>query len=214
MKVADFLERHSLTGSELSRSLGFTGAEAVNSRRRKGEDIPEAWYPKLKELGYDVDGGSYTPPPTDDAEELFRDQAPPSPPDDARYATPATTKIDYASVAGHIEGAYKLAAHFAIAQADPLLANIIEEHAQQAGQAWAHYIQSEPRVAALVERMMIGTPLGEVIGVHVGIVFSYTVARASARSIAAQYDAERAAETAESGTAEPPTADDLAAATG
>lgn len=187
MKIADFLEREGLTGAALSKALGYNGAEAVNARKRKDEEIPEDWHERLLGLGYrDFGEGltTYTPPPTDDAEALFRDQEPPAAPDGARIAEPPV-QIDYASVAGYISGAYSMAARFAVP--DPLLAQVIEDHAEQAGQAWAHYIQSEPRVAALVQRMMIGTPLGEVIGVHVGIVFSYTLARTAARNIAADY---------------------------
>ena len=75
-----------------------------------------------------------------------------------------------------------------------MLAEVIQAHAAPAGQAWAHWIESEPKVAALIQRMMIGTPLGEVIGVHVGIVFSYTLARSAARAVAADV-ADRTSDT-------------------
>ena len=106
MKIADFLEQHELSGSALSKALGFTGAEAVNSRRRRDEDIPEAWLPRLAELGYAVDGRppvSHGPGP---AEEIMSDlyragEREPLAPADAPQA-PAAVVIDYATVQGYI----------------------------------------------------------------------------------------------------------------
>ena len=96
----------------------------------------------------------------------------------------------------------------AVRPADPLLADVIDEHAAQAGAAWAHWIESEPKVAALLQRLMIGTPLGEVIGVHVAIVFTYTVARAAYRDAARERTEGEAA--AGDGAAEAAAADRLA----
>jgi hypothetical protein len=169
------------TGARLSQELGYTGAESVNSRRRNGADIPDAWYPKLAELGLNVGGWT---PGADEASEYRESDAAPVAPADAPRQT-ITPTIDYSAVAGYIEGAYRLASQMAVRQSDPLLAAVIDEHAAAAGVAWAHWVESEPKVAALLQRMMIGTPLGEVIGVHVGIVFSYTLARGAAREIAA-----------------------------
>lgn len=189
MKVAEFLERNELTGRALATQLGYTGAESVNARRRNDEDIPEAWVPRLVELGYTVDGA--TPAAAVPGDEYRAGEDAPMAPPGAPQA-PQPVRIDYASVAGYVEGAYKLTAQMAIRPADPVLADVIEEHAAQAGLAWAHWIESEPKVAALLQRLMIGTPLGEVIGVHVAIVFTYTVARSAYRD-AARAAAEQAA---------------------
>ncbi len=193
MKVADFLERNELSGKALATQLGYVGAESVNARRRNDEDIPEAWLPRLAELGYNLDGIRQAPL-LDAISEQYRDaeaETAPLAPEGALQA-PRPVVIDYATVAGYVEGAYKLTAQMAVRPADPLLADVIDEHAAQAGIAWAHWIESEPKVAALLQRLMIGTPLGEVIGVHVAIIFSYTVARSAYRAAA-----ERAASAGE-----------------
>lgn len=185
IKVEDYLTEHGLTGTALANMLGLQ-PESVNGRRRRGSDMPEHW---LRRLGHQGDGAEATDgdgPPEDDG--LRHADAPPMAPADAIVFKPA--EVDYATLAGHIEGAYKLAATYAVT--DPILAASLNEHAEKAGQAWAHYIESEPRVAALVQRLMIGTPLGEVIGVHVSIVFAYVLARTAAREIAAQHRAAEA----------------------
>ena len=217
MKVAEFLELHDLTGAALSKALGYTGAEAVNQRRRNDEDIPEHWLPKLAELGYDVSDLGYVPlPPVGPDAEFRADERPPQAPVGAPQA-PQPVVIDYGGIAEKIGGMYSMAGTFLVADADPLLAEAIVAHAEVAGQAWAAWIQSEPRVAAWLQKMMVGTPLGEVIFVHVGIVFSYTLARSAAKAVAADVaaarangDAGAAPEAAQPGTAEPAAPDFVA----
>lgn len=192
MKIADFLEREGLSGKQLASLLGYSNSESVNARRRRDEDIPEAWLPRLRELGYHVNGAAGGPAEgaagagagagaEEDVKRVW--EQPPAPPEDAPRWEPV--HIDYSQVAGYIEGAYRLAARIAVEQYDPLLAGAIDERAADAGRAWAHWIESEPRVAALLQRLMIGTPLGEVIGVHAAIIFAYVLARSAAREVAA-----------------------------
>lgn len=192
MKVADLLERSGWTGKQLAAALGYSSAEAVNGRRRRGEDVPDAWYPRLLDLGlvspeevaldlYALRDGAAGD--EGEAEEVREGPAPQPPPGAPRVE--AAVQLDYRSVAGYIASTYRLSATFLVAPSDALLAQAITEHAEQAGQAWARWIESEPRVAAWLQRLMIGTPLGEVIGVHVAIVFAYTLARVSARELAA-----------------------------
>ena len=202
MKVDELLEATGISGAELARRLNYN-AETVYGRRRDGLDIPAHWWPRLREAGMDVSawevtesvggGGARRAAPRPRAEEAqdgaFREwDSTPTPPSDALYVQPV--RIDYSKVQGYIEGAYKLAAEYAIKDSDPILADCIYTHAEQAGEAWAKWIESEPRVAALIQRLMIGTPLGEVIGVHVTIVFAYVLARSAAARIAAAAAAE------------------------
>lgn len=209
MRVKEFLDTHNLTQAALTKILGYKSVSTVGGRVRRDEEMPEDWYPKLSAAGYFIpEMDSLPPPPPGDAsadETVYRaDEREPTAPADA-VQRPMDVRIDMRTVAGYIEGAYKLASEMAIKPSDPLLAESITAHASQAGEAWAKWIESEPKVKALLERMMIGTPIGEVIGVHVAIVFAYVLARSTAREIAREHTAAEAA--ARDGSAEPPAED-------
>lgn len=156
--VEEWLAETGTSEAELAELVGVKGVHAIRSLRKR--TIPKSWAEKM---------GVVLPEETREREHT------PRAPSGATVQAPPSG-LDYSSVAGHIEGAYKLAG-FALADSDPVLSAVVIEHAGSAGQAWTKWIESEPRVAALLERMMIGTPLGEVIAVHVGIGFAYFLAR-------------------------------------
>lgn len=135
-----------------------------------------------------------TPPPSaDDAPPDFEYRAAdrrPSPTADAKQAPPPD--LDYRELQDYISGFYKLAANITM-QSDAALGEAIVTHADAAGEAWAEWVKSEPKVAAMLQRLMIGTPLGKVIGVHVSIVIGYVFARQAQANIAAEAAAAAAA---------------------
>jgi len=199
VKVKAFREQHGLSQKAMAGLLGSKHGNLVGERERKDEDIPDHWIPKLEAKGYRVSGGGGRARPTtpgatgvpttpvdDEAGSTsYRDHdVPPTPPQDAPQAPPDLAQINYGQVAGYIEGAYVLAAKMLVEPADRVAAECITVHAGQAGVAWAKWIESEPKVAALLQRMMIGTPIGEVIGVHVAIVFAYVLARRASDQLA------------------------------
>jgi hypothetical protein len=195
-KVAAFLEQHGLTQRGLADQLGFKNANTVGDRARKDLDIPETWYQKLSAAGYHIPemDSDWAPPVDTDIGQQFRaGESEPRPPEGAPQAKPTYVGIDYGQVSGYIEGVYKLTGEMAIQPYDPLLAECITAHAESAGKAWAKWIESEPKVAALLQRLMVGTPMGEVIGVHFAIVFAYIMGRQAAERIARDH-AQRIAE--------------------
>lgn len=113
----------------------------------------------------------------------------PTPPSGARVvptsAPEGAAQLDYRAIQGYVEGAYKIAAKVSRERGDKVLADVIDEHASPAARAWARWVESEPRVAELLRKLLVGTPAGEVIAVHVSIVFSYTLARGAAARLAA-----------------------------
>ena len=189
MNVREYMEREELTVEDLAERLGVQVA-TVKRQRNKGP-IPESW---VERLGLDSTSG----------EGRDWEEVPEAPPDAPRRPLTPPPVMDVSTVAGYIEGAYKLGAH-ATRDADPLLAEAIEAYAPAAGEAWAKWIESEPKVKALLERLMVGTPLGEVIAVHVGIGFSYFLAR----SAAARVRRERAEANGDDGGAHAPAEDFL-----
>lgn len=174
MRVAEYLDREGIDAEELARRLGHKSSSRVSQELAREGDMLESWRRRLALEDEPIPVGreheeAPQPPP---GAPVF--DAPPSP----------TAGLDLSAFAGYVEGAYKLGA-YTIRDTEPLLAKAIEDHATQAGEAWAKWVESEPRVKALLERMMVGTPLGEVIAVHVGIGFSYFLARsAQARALA------------------------------
>lgn len=108
--------------------------------------------------------------------------APRLPPPPAPLGDPS--QIDLSQVRGYVKMAYDMAGKAAGALGDPVAENVIAEHSDAAATAWEHYIASNPAAQEFFQRMLVGTPLGEVIFVHVSLVFSYTLARATARELA------------------------------
>lgn len=169
------------------RQQGLTQREI--SERLGGVPIGTVWsWVKETPQGERREAVVMTPPGEDDSgatpEPGRAEEMPPRPPPGARVVSPQPSDLDYASLEGHIAGLYKLAAK-GVESGDPALCMAIDRHADQAGHAWVVWIRSEPRVAELLRRLMIGTPLGEVIGVHVSIVFAYIFARDAVRRMAA-----------------------------
>lgn len=154
-----------------------------------------------------------TPPDSAADEVLGRDaEMPPQRPTEGRVVqlAPQPGQIDFLALEGHIAGLYVIGAK-AVEGSDPVLANVVHDHANKAGHAWVVWIKSEPRVLALIEKLQIGTPLGELIGVHVTIVFAYVFARDAARRMASAA-AQAAAE--QDGAASNATEDNVGFATG
>ena len=111
-------------------------------------------------------------------------------PADGKDAPPAPgTELDYASIESFIAGGYSFAADY-VGERDPILRDAIGTHADAAGKAWAAYIQSNPKAAEFVRRMMIGTPAGEVIRVHAAIIIGYWFARSASLQLAREREPE------------------------
>ncbi len=175
MLVKDYLEQEGLDADELAVRLQIKPSSVHRRLRAKDDraEMPELWTNKLNGTHHGRESSNGV---LEDDGRVTRDrERPPTRPGGAevrREQPPA----DMSTVAGYIEGAYQLAGR-TIEATDPALGLAISSHAEPAGQAWAKWIESEPKVKALIERMMIGTPLGEVIGVHVGIAFAYFMSR-------------------------------------
>lgn len=129
---------------------------------------------------------------------------PPARPDGGRVESPPVS-LNYAALREHIEAGYTMVGAF-LENSDPPLGMAVKGNAKKAGEAWAAWIQSEPKVAALLEKMMIATPLGEVIGVHISIGIGYYIGRRAYADAMEQRaaDAQRASETADAFAGSPP----------
>lgn len=191
--LGQLVERTGLSKNEIRDVLGWP--EQRMKRTAASRPMPHAAVEQLRRLGYAVDAGppieaqelgdvplidgagqegAGPPPFVDDA------RATPQAPPGGRLAFPVGD-LDYGLLAEQIEGVYVMAAH-AAGRSDPYLEQAIRDNANRAGTAWARWVQSEPRVQALVRRMMVvGTPMGEVISVHITIVAAYVITRSVER---------------------------------
>lgn len=170
---AKVLREEGLSLREISKRLGGIPSGTISNWLKDEPPPPEP--PPLEDH----------PPPAPPTRE--HEQAPRRP---AGARIGEVAELDYAKIGEYITGVYKLAGQTVRAN-DEALANAIDGHAEVAGDAWQKWIRSEPKVAAVLQRMMIGTPLGEVIGVHVSIVFAYVLARGALRDL--ERDRARAA---------------------
>lgn len=210
MLVAELLEQEGISQNELSRRLdGLEGTSraAIQRMAKAGEEVPQAWLDELYGRPPDQPAGEQQEP-VESSSARDSDRPPRRP---ASGRVQRVDSLNYRQLQDYIAGGYKLAGQ-TIRASDPVLASIVDGHADRAGAAWAAWIESEPKVAAMLQRLMIGTPMGEVIGVHISIAFAYVLARGAQRQIAADYaaqqqqQAEAAAAGQHDGAAAPPVA--------
>lgn len=190
------LDRLGISNEELSARVGVKNATGKNRAR----PVPRVWYGKLgldepgtldEEAGAPIGRDEERPPQAPPGARRIKQPEPPS-----AEQLMLAQGIDYSEVEGLISAAYKGAAAV-VAERDPPLSSMIESHADEAARAWAEWIRSNPKAAAFLERMMVGTPFGKVISVHLGIGVGYYFARreyvAELRRQAAEAEVEGAA---------------------
>lgn len=131
------------------------------------------------------------PPFTNDDEPQRAHDMPPQRPADGRSAPPpppsAVDALDYGQVRQYIAGMYRLAGNV-VSPHDPILPGVVDAHADAAADAWVAWIRSEPRVEAFLQKMMVGTPAGQLIYVHVSMGVGYFFARAAAADLQQRLD--------------------------
>lgn len=118
---------------------------------------------------------------------------PPQPPPDAKLSAPPSTAISFRTVRGYIVAIYDGGAGVARKRGDFLAADTIERYTPQFADAWIAYLETKPEILQWFTKLQIGTPLGDLIGVHVIAAGSYVLARQTAISMAERAAEERAA---------------------
>jgi hypothetical protein len=218
MLVREYLQHTGLTKEQLSEILGHKTTSMVT--KKFDVEMPVRWSRKL-----DLLDGTSTVLPSDeeDTEDLSAtpdlntgpvevdpdywdtpgrdsDQAP-------QYESGETVvgpqRIKLTTVEGYIKMVYGGAATIAKSRGDEIAADTINRYSDQFSEAWIEYIKSNPQFMEYLEKLMIGTPLGNLIGVHVIAVGSYVFARAAAREIGAAFAAEAANDNGASGNPSP-----------
>lgn len=210
MLTRDYLKQSGLTTFQLAEILGHQTTASVT--KKMDVEMPKRWA-RLLDLESDssavgtdseTDARAHTLPLED---EFRQGESDPNIPDDGvRVIGPQRIRLD--TIEGYIKQIYGGAAALSRSRGDHLAGEVIDEYSPQFAEAWVDYIQSDPRIMELLERMMIGTPLGNLIGVHVIAIGSYTFARIAATQIARAY--AESEEFANNGASVDPSANSLA----
>lgn len=197
MLVRDYLNSSGLTKEQLADTLGLKTTSSVT--KKMDAEMPKRWERLLDSLddspltavgGDSPESESEARSQNDDWERTGRDSdsAPNKPTDGETVVGPQRIKL--ATVEGYIQQIYGGAAYIATQRGDELAADVITRYSPEFSEAWVDYIKSDPRILEYLEKLMIGTPLGNLIGVHVIATGSYVFARVAARQVAAAYAAD------------------------
>lgn len=188
MLVRDYLQQSGLTTFQLAETLGHQTTASVT--KKLDAEMPKRW---ARLLDLEDESSAVLSDSEPDArahttsEEKFRanDSDSTMPEDGVHVIGPQRIRLD--TIEGYITQIYGGAAAICRGRGDVLASDVIEQYSPQFSEAWVDYIRSDPKIMEMLERLMIGTPLGNLIGVHVLAVGSYTFARIAANQVARAY---------------------------
>lgn len=191
MLTRDYLSQTGLTTFQLAEILGHKTTSMVT--KKLDVDMPKRWERMLdledssSAVGTEPDSEarSHNEPPSE-FRQSEENNDPRMPDDGVEVVGPSRIRLD--TIEGYITQIYGGAAALCTSRGDHLAAEVINNYSPQFAEAWVDYIRSDPRIMEFLERMMIGTPLGNLIGVHAIAVGSYTFARVAAKQVAAAYE--------------------------
>lgn len=141
--------------ADLTELLGEPIAKADVTRRWSGR-TKKAW---AEALGVELDE-----PPPRQRRRAAEDDAPPTPP---------LPDVNLAEIEARVAGVYVLVGKgVGAATRDARYAQVFEQHATQAGKAWAQLGREDPRVGRVLNALMVGGPWSGVIWTHLSIGMS------------------------------------------
>jgi hypothetical protein len=202
MKVREYLHAANATEDELAHWLGYKTVTPI--RKKLDEEMPERWVRKLNALSdlgssSEVASGSVDEESTLEREPSFTDndlndwihgetRESDSDPrvESGGVEVVGPQKIKLTTIKGYVEMVYGGAETIARQRGDLIAAETIHRYTPEYSEAWIDYIRSDPRVVKWLETLMIGTPLGNLIGIHAISIGAYVLARATAKEIASQ----------------------------
>ena len=215
MTVKEYLFTANLTEDRLAELLGYKTTSPI--MKRLDEEMPSRWTRKLEEL---ADLGVAPIPAAGNGETSDDDSERESKISDeqindwlssegrAEDKNPNVNQVENSypevigpqqiklkTIQGYIEMIYGGAESLARSRGDDIAAETIHRYTPENVEAWIEYIKYDSRILHYLEQLQIGTPLGNLIGVHAISIGAYALARITAREIAAANAAtERARE--------------------
>ena len=220
MTVKEYLFTAGIDAARLAEILGYKSKATVT--KRLDDEMHERWTRKLEEmsdLGIVPESAAETGEKSDDesereskltdeqinewiANEGRADDKDPSlknvQPSGNEVIGPQQIKLS--TIEGYIKMVYGGAESLARSNGDMIAAEVIHKYTDEYTEAWIDYIKYDSRILKYLEMLQIGTPLGNLVGIHAISVGAYVLARVTAREIAAAHEkAERDAAEERSG---------------
>jgi hypothetical protein len=205
MTVKEYMYTANLDSSELANLLGYKTETPI--LKRLDEDLPERWVRKLEELselgvapnpaagsGETSDDSTEREPKISDEqinewignEGRAEDQSPNI--NKVENSSPEVIgpqQIKIKTIEGYIQMVYGGAESICRSRGDDIAAEVIHKYTPEYTEAWIDYIKYDSRILQYLEMLQIGTPLGNLVGVHAISMGAYVLARVTAREIAA-----------------------------
>lgn len=216
MKVREYLYRTEMDPEKLAELLGFKSSAVIF--KRMDEELPKRWVRKLENLS-ELGMASSTPAATEEVNSDNESEARTQITDEqisdwissdgrsedkdpninnvpgSGMEVIGPQKIKLTTIKGYIEMMYGGAESLARARGDLIAAETIHQYTPEYTEAWIDYIKYDERILKYLEALQIGTPLGNLIGVHAISVGAYVLARVTAKEIAANAAANGNGET-------------------
>lgn len=204
MKVKEYLYSADLTAERLAELLGYKTVGTV--KRKLDDEMPVKWTRKLEEL---ADLGIKSPEAdsptaekdsdepseresnlTDDAINAWissegRDED--KDPNISSFSTNEVIgpqQIKLSTVKGYVGMVYDTAESLAASRGDLIAAETINRYKAEYVEAWMDYIKYDPRILKYLEMLNIGTPIGNLVGIHAISIGAYVLARVTAKELA------------------------------
>jgi hypothetical protein len=211
--VKEYLFTSNQTPDELAVILGYKTTSPIN--KRFDEEMPERWVRRLDELS---DLGLASIPAANDANSDNDSEREPKITDDdlsswinsdgredekdpnignvnSGVEVIGPQKIKLKTIEGYLRMGYNGAEMVARSRGDFIAADTINSYTDQFVEAWIDYIKYDERILKYLEMMQIGTPLGNLVGIHAISIFSYGLARITAKELAGIANQESTGET-------------------
>ncbi len=199
MKVKEYLHQADIEPEKLAELLGYKTKYTVT--KKLDEEMPAKWVKKLDELS-DLDmappiaeetenkDGTEDPFTVGELEDWLSNEGRAADKDPVISADSGSEiigpqKIKLATIQGYIEMIYGGAEMLARTRGDEIAAETISKYTPQYVEAWIDYIKYDERILKYLELFQVGTPLGNLIGIHAISVGAYALARITARELAA-----------------------------
>lgn len=206
MTVKEYLHSANLTPDELAVILGYKTTGPV--KNKLDQDMPVRWVRKLDELS-DLGMAPIPPAPKVPDSDGDSEREPNSTPTDEQIsswinsegrendkdpnmnnagnlgdAVIGPQKIKLKTIEGYIKAIYGGAESLARARGDHIAAETIHQYSPEFTEAWIDYIKYDDRILKYLEMLNIGTPLGNLVGIHAISIGAYVLARITAQELA------------------------------
>lgn len=187
MKVNEYLAATDMLPFQLAELLGHKSASTVV--KKLDQEMPERWTTKLEELEREQKEkiqSEISDSEIDDWINAGREDD-----KDPNITEPLSgvevigpQKIKLSTIQGYITMVYDGAQALALQRGDEIAAETIERYKPQYIEAWMDYIRYDERLLKYLELFQIGTPLGNLVGIHAISIGAYTLARFTAKELA------------------------------